>query len=85
MVEICLCGFMRVFMFVSVCACLYVRACLCVSVPTPAQAQEAFAYEACPHLANHSQVRLPRLCQYPAEGCQEEEMKECSSHSTQAL
>lgn len=52
---------------------------------TPAEAEETLSYEPGPHLPNDSQVGLPRLRQYPAEGSQEEEMQEGSSHSAEAL
>lgn len=57
--------------------------CLCVL--TPAEAQKTLANESWPHFADDGQVGLPRLCQHPAERCQEEEMQEGSSHSTEAL
>lgn len=53
--------------------------------PTPAQAQETLADEAGPHLADHGQVGLPRLRQYPAERGQKEEVQKGSSHSAQPL
>lgn len=53
--------------------------------PTPAQAQETLANEARPHLANHGQVGLPRLRQYPAERSQKEEVQKGSGHSAQSL
>lgn len=52
---------------------------------TPAEAQKPLANESWPHFANDCQVGLPRLSQHPAERCQEEEMQEGSSHSTEAL
>lgn len=52
---------------------------------TPAEAQKPLANESWPHFANDRQVGLPRLSQHPAEGRQEEEMQEGSSHSTEAL
>lgn len=52
---------------------------------TPAEAQETLANQSWPHFANDGQVGLPRLCQYPAEGRQEEKMQEGSSHGTEAL
>lgn len=58
--------------------------CVC-RCPTPTQAQETLANEAGPHLANHSQVGLPSLCQYPAERGQKEEVQKGSSHSAQSL
>lgn len=62
------------------------RVCVCVChVHTPTKAQEPLANEACPNLANHSKVRLPRLCQNPAERGQEEEMEKGSSHSAEPL
>lgn len=56
-----------------------------MQVLTPAEAQETLANQPRPHFANDGQVGLPRLCQHPAEGRQEEEMQEGSSHSTEAL
>lgn len=58
---------------------------MCVCGLTPAEAQKALANESWPHFANDRQVGLPRLSQHPAEGRQEEEMQEGSSHSTEAL
>lgn len=60
--------------FVYVCGC-----------PTPAQAQETLANEARPHLANHGQVGLPGLRQYPTERSQKEEVQKGSGHSAQSL
>lgn len=54
-------------------------------VLTPAEAQKTLANESRSHFANDGQVGLPRLCQHPAEGRQEEEMQEGGSHSTEAL
>lgn len=44
--------------------------------PTPAQTQEAFAYDAVAQASCHRHVGLPGLGQNPAEGGQEEEVKE---------
>ena len=52
---------------------------------TPAEAQETLANEPRPHFADDGQVGLPRFCQHPAEGRQEEEMQERGGHSTEAL
>lgn len=57
----------------------------CLWMLTPAEAQKALANEPRPHFANDGQVGLPCFCQHPAEGRQEEEMQESSSHSTEAL
>ena len=52
---------------------------------TPAQTQEAFAYEAGSDLPGHRHVGLPRLGQDPAERRQEEEVEACRSHGAHAL
>lgn len=44
--------------------------------PTPAQTQEALAYDAVAQASCHRHVGLPGLGQNPAEGGQEEEVKE---------
>lgn len=61
------------------------RQCVTLWELTPAEAQETLANESRPHFADYSQVGLPCLSQHPAEGCQEEEMQEGSSHSAEAL
>lgn len=43
---------------------------------TPAQAQEALTDDAVAQTTSDSHIRLPRLCQNPAERGEEEEMEE---------
>lgn len=64
---------------------LCVWSCVLLWTLTPAEAQKTLADESWPHFANDGQVGLPRLCQHPAEGRQEEEMQEGSGHSAEAL
>ena len=53
--------------------------------PTPAETQEALAYDAVPQAARDRHVGLPRLRQHPAEGGQEEEVEERSHKGAQHL
>lgn len=47
--------------------------------PTPAETQEALAYDAVPEASRHRHVGLPGLRQDPAERGQEEEVEEGSN------
>lgn len=47
--------------------------------PTPAETQEALAYDAVPEASRHRHVGLPGLRQNPAERGQEEEVEEGSN------